>query len=59
MRALHLKTLGMEYASEMVVQSTLHKLKMAEVPTTLSKDGRSHPPYLRSWSDGWRHLKFY
>lgn len=57
-RALNLKTTGMEYASEMVVQSTLHNLKMTEVPTTLSKDGRIRPPYLRSWSDGWRHLKF-
>jgi len=55
---LHLQTTGMEYASEMVVQSTLHKLKMVEVPTTLSPDGRTRPPHLRSWSDGWRHLKF-
>jgi hypothetical protein len=48
----------MEYASEMVVQATLHKLKMIEVPTTLKPDGRSRPPHLRSWHDGWRHLKF-
>jgi glycosyltransferase involved in cell wall biosynthesis len=57
-RALNLKSQGMEYASEMVVQATLHKLKVTEVPTTLSKDGRTRPPHLRSWSDGWRHLKY-
>ena len=55
---LHLHTTGMEYASEMVVQATLQGLKTIEVPTTLKKDGRSRPPHLRSWSDGWRHLKF-
>lgn len=55
---LNLHTTGMEYASEMVVQATLHKLKICEVPTTLKKDGRDHPPHLRSWSDGWRHLTF-
>lgn len=55
---LNLHTTGMEYASEMVVQATLHKLKICEVPTTLKKDGRDRPPYLRSWSDGWRHLTF-
>ena len=55
---LHLHTTGMEYASEMVVQATLHKLKICEVPTTLRKDGRDRPPHLRSWSDGWRHLTF-
>ena len=58
MRKLNLQTSGMEFASEMVVKSTLHKLKIAEVPTTLSPDGRSRPPHLRSWRDGWRHLKF-
>lgn len=55
---LNLHTLGMEYASEMVVKATLHKLKITEVPTTLRKDGRDRPPHLRSWSDGWRHLSF-
>jgi hypothetical protein len=48
----------MEFASEMVVKATLHKLSIAEVPTTLSPDGRSRPPHLRSWRDGWRHLRF-
>ncbi len=55
---LGLKTTGMEFASEMVVKAQLAGLKLAEVPTTLSPDGRSRPPHLRSWRDGWRHLKF-
>ncbi len=55
---LGLKTTGMEFASEMVVKATLANLRVAEVPTTLSPDGRSRPPHLRSWRDGWRHLKF-
>ena len=49
---------GMEFASEMVVKATLHGLRIAEVPTTLSPDGRIRPPHLRSWRDGWRHLRF-
>ena len=57
-RALNLRTMGMEYASEMVVQAVINGYKISEVPTTLSPDGRSHPPHLRSWQDGWRHLKF-
>ena len=56
--ALNLQTTGMEFASEMVVKATLAKLHITEVPTTLSKDGRSRPPHLRSWRDGWRHLRF-
>ncbi|MFQ9510626.1 MAG: glycosyltransferase family 2 protein [Lachnospiraceae bacterium] len=55
---LDLQTTGMEYASEMVVKATLAHLKIAEVPTTLSPDGRSRAPHLRSFRDGWRHLKF-
>jgi glycosyltransferase involved in cell wall biosynthesis len=55
---LNLNTTGMEFASEMVVKAGLNHLKMAEAPTTLKKDGRSRPPHLRSWRDGWRHLKF-
>lgn len=58
MLALNLQTSGMEYASEMVVKSELNGLKIAEVPTTLKKDGRSRPPHLKSMRDGWRHLKF-
>jgi glycosyltransferase involved in cell wall biosynthesis len=55
---LDLRTSGMEFASEMVVKSTLYKLRIIEVPTTLSPDGRSRAPHLRSWRDGWRHLRF-
>jgi len=55
---LDLRTTGMEFASEMVVKATLNKIRIAEVPTTLSPDGRSRAPHLRSWRDGWRHLRF-
>jgi glycosyltransferase involved in cell wall biosynthesis len=55
---LDLRATGMEFASEMVVRSTLAGLKIVEVPTTLVPDGRSRPPHLRSWRDGWRHLRF-
>jgi hypothetical protein len=48
----------MEFASEMVVKASLHDLSIAEVPITLYPDGRSRPPHLRSWPDGWRHLCF-
>jgi hypothetical protein len=48
----------MEFASEMVVKATLRAKTIAEVPTTLQPDGRSRPPHLRSWRDGWRHLRF-
>ena len=58
MLGLDLQAPGMEFASEMVVKATLANLRMAEVPTTLSPDGRSRPPHLRSWRDGWRHLRF-
>ncbi len=57
-RALRLRTTGMEYASEMIVMSALHGLRFTEVPTTLRKDGRGRPPHLRTWRDGWRHLRF-
>ncbi len=56
--SLGLRTTGMEFASEMVVKATLYRLKIAEVPTVLSPDGRSRAPHLRSWRDGWRHLRF-
>ena len=55
---LDLRTTGMEFASEMVVKATLYKLNIVEVPTTLSPDGRSRAPHLRTWRDGWRHLRF-
>ena len=53
-----LRTTGMEFASEMVIKATLNGMRIAEVPITLHKDGRSRPPHLRSWRDGWRHLRF-
>lgn len=56
--SLRLRTTGMEFASEMVVKARLLGLRLAEVPTTLSPDGRSRPPHLRTWRDGWRHLRF-
>lgn len=55
---MDLKTTGMEFASEMVIKATLRGLKIAEVPITLHKDGRSRPPHLKPWRDGWRHLRF-
>jgi glycosyltransferase involved in cell wall biosynthesis len=58
MRTVGLTTPGMEFASEMLVRSALADCRITEVPTTLKKDGRSRPPHLRSWSDGWRHLRF-
>ncbi len=55
---LDLRTTGMEFASEMVIKASLRRLRIEEVPITLHKDGRSRPPHLRSWRDGWRHLRF-
>ncbi len=57
-RKLNLKSTGMEFASEMIVKSSLNGLKIAEVPTTLKPDGRSRAPHLNTWRDGWRHLVF-
>lgn len=56
--AMDLRTTGMEFASEMVIKATLRKMRIANLPITLSPDGRSRPPHLRSWRDGWRHLRF-
>jgi glycosyltransferase involved in cell wall biosynthesis len=56
--ALGLKSPGMEFASEMVVKSALNRLDIRETPTTLKPDGRSRRPHLKTWSDGWRHLRF-
>jgi glycosyltransferase involved in cell wall biosynthesis len=58
MRNLNLRTTGMEFASEMVVKASLQKLVISEVPTTLQPDGRTRAPHLRTWRDGWRHLRF-
>jgi glycosyltransferase involved in cell wall biosynthesis len=55
---MDLRTTGMEFASEMVIKATLFNMRITEVPTTLSKDGRSRPPHLLPWRDGWRHLRF-
>ncbi len=57
-RALGLRTTGMEFASEMVVRAALTGYRIEEVPTTLQPDGRSRAPHLRTWRDGWRHLTF-
>jgi glycosyltransferase involved in cell wall biosynthesis len=57
-RDLKLRSRGMEFASEMVVRCRLARMRIAEVPTTLKKDGRSRRPHLRTWRDGWRHLRF-
>jgi len=55
---LDLRTTGMEFASEMIVKAELNNLSITEVPTKLSKDGRTRPPHLNTWNDGWRHLRF-
>ena len=55
---MQLQTTGMEFASEMVIKAVLGKLRIAEIPITLHRDGRSRPPHLRSFRDGWRHLRF-
>ena len=56
--ALRLRTTGMEFASEMIVRASLAKMRIGEVPTTLRPDRRGRPPHLRTWRDGWRHLRF-
>ena len=57
-RSLNLHTTGMEFASEMIVKAKFFKLRITEVPTILYPDGRSRPPHLKTWRDGWRHLVF-
>ena len=57
-RHIGLQTQGMEFASEMIVRAALARYRIEEVPTRLKKDGRSRPPHLRPWRDGWRHLRF-
>jgi hypothetical protein len=56
--ALGLSARGMEFASEMIIRAALEGLPIAEVPITLHRDKRDHPPHLRPWRDGWRHLRF-
>jgi glycosyltransferase involved in cell wall biosynthesis len=55
---LGLRTLGMEFASEMIVKAAAFGLRVTEIPTTLAPDRRDRPPHLRTWRDGWRHLRF-
>jgi len=55
---MKLRATGMEFASEMVIKASLKGMSIAEVPVSLRPDGRSRPPHLRTWRDGWRHLRF-
>jgi glycosyltransferase involved in cell wall biosynthesis len=55
---MKLRATGMEFASEMVIKASLKRMRIAEVPVTLRPDGRTRPPHLRTWRDGWRHLRF-
>jgi len=55
---MHLRGTGMEFASEMVIKASLKGMRITEVPVVLRPDGRSRPPHLRTWRDGWRHLRF-
>src|ERR1700716_2695553 len=55
---MRLRATGMEFASEMVIKASLKGMRIAEGPVTLRPDGRSRPPHLRTWRDGWRHLRF-
>ncbi|MBI5905369.1 MAG: glycosyltransferase [Deltaproteobacteria bacterium] len=55
---MDLQSPGMEFASEMVIKATLLGMRITEVPTVLSPDGRGRKPHLRTWRDGWRHLRF-
>ena len=55
--ALNLITEQLEFCPEMVMRAAMAGMKIVEVPTTLKPDGRSRKPHLRTWHDGWRHLK--
>jgi len=57
-KRLDLRTTGMEFASEMIVKAALNKMKIAETPVILYPDQRDHPSHLKTWQDGWRHLRF-
>jgi glycosyltransferase involved in cell wall biosynthesis len=57
--SLDLQARGMEFALEMLVKAAVLQLRVTEVPTTLSPDGRGRPPHLRRWRDGWRSLRFF
>ena len=55
---MRLRATGMEFASEMVIKASLKGMRITEVAVKLRPDGRSRPPHLRTWRDGWRHLRF-
>jgi glycosyltransferase involved in cell wall biosynthesis len=55
---MRLRATGMEFASEMVIKAALKGMRITEVAVVLRPDGRSRPPHLRTWRDGWRHLRF-
>jgi uncharacterized membrane protein len=55
---MQLKTTGMEFATEMVANAAHQRLRIAEIPVVLYPDKRNRPPHLRSFRDGWRHLRF-
>jgi glycosyltransferase involved in cell wall biosynthesis len=57
-QSLNLRCTGMEFASEMVIKSSLMDLAMAEIPTNLRPNPPGRTPHLKTWRDGWRHLKF-
>ncbi len=57
-KKFNLHTMGMEYGPEMLIKARMLNMKIGEVPTTLSKDGRDRPPHLLPWRDGWRNLRF-
>jgi glycosyltransferase involved in cell wall biosynthesis len=58
-QSLELQSGGMEFALEMLIKAKMHGLRIIEVPTTLSPDGRDRAPHLRRYRDGWRSLRFY
>jgi glycosyltransferase involved in cell wall biosynthesis len=55
---MRLRTTGMEFATEMVANAAHQRLRIAEIPVVLHRDKRTRPPHLRSFRDGWRHLRF-
>jgi glycosyltransferase involved in cell wall biosynthesis len=55
---MDLRTGGMELASEIVIKAAAAGLRISEIPITLHRDARDRPPHLRSFRDGWRHLRY-
>lgn len=56
-RKLPMKNSGMEWASELLIKTAMYNGNYTEVPIVFKKDKRKKRPHLRSWEDGWRHLK--